>query len=181
MSLHKLSACGRVDYLVRHTCCGDVERAADTPLSAYYSASGYPPGRWAGAGLAGLNDGHGVTGLVDEAGMDRLFSLGRDPAIARALGKNWAVQKSTPQRIAARIAALPAQSDADRAAAIETIETQERGRRMPLAVSGFDLTFTVLAASRRARHATGAPTNTLDRCTNVTEFAIAVRNRHPKD
>ncbi|MGH8891021.1 MAG: MobF family relaxase, partial [Acidothermaceae bacterium] len=143
MSLHKLSAGGGVDYLLRHTCCGDVERAADTPLSAYYTASGYPPGRWAGAGLAGLHDGHGITGLVDEAGMDRLFSLGRDAANAAALGKNWAVQKSTPQRVAARIAALPAQSQAERAAAIETIATQERGRRMPLAVSGFDLTFTV--------------------------------------
>ena len=112
-------------------------------MSAYYTASGHPPGRWAGAGLAGLNDGRGITGLVDEAGMDRLFSLGRDPVTADALGKNWPVQKSTPQRIAARIAALPAQSGAERAAAIVAIETQERGRRMPLAVSGFDLTFTV--------------------------------------
>jgi conjugative relaxase-like TrwC/TraI family protein len=143
MSLHKLSAGGGVDYLLRHTCCGDVERAADIPLSAYYTASGYPPGRWLGAGLAGLNAGHGIGGLVDDAGMDRLFSLGRDPVTAAALGKNWAVQKTTPQRIAARIAALPPQSEADRAAAIAAIETQERGRRMPLAVSGFDLTFTV--------------------------------------
>jgi hypothetical protein len=35
MSLHKLSAGGGVTYLLRHTCCGDVERAADTPLSAW--------------------------------------------------------------------------------------------------------------------------------------------------
>jgi conjugative relaxase-like TrwC/TraI family protein len=143
MSLHKLSAGGGVDYLLRHTCCGDVERAADTPLSAYYTASGYPPGRWLGAGLAGLNDGHGIGGLVDEQGMDRLFSLSLDPATAAALGKNWAVQKTTAQRVTDRIAALPAQSDAERAAAIASIEEQERGRRMPLAVSGFDLTFTV--------------------------------------
>jgi conjugative relaxase-like TrwC/TraI family protein len=144
MSLHKLSAGGGVTYLLRHTCCGDVERAADTPLSAYYTASGYPPGRWLGAGLPGLAGGGGVTGLIDETGMDRLFSLGLDPVTQAPLGKVWALHKTATQRIAARVAALPGgATEADRDAAVAVIEVEENRKRTPIAVSGFDLTLTV--------------------------------------
>src|SRR5665213_473286 len=144
MSLHKLSAGGGVTYLLRHTCCGDVERAADTPLSAYYTASGYPPGRWLGAGLPGLAAGAGVVGLIDETGMDRLFSLGLDPVTQAPLGKAWALHKTATQRIAARIVALPGDlPKLDRDAAVARIEVEEQRRRTPIACSGFDLTFTV--------------------------------------
>ncbi len=144
MSLHKLSAGGGVTYLLRHTCCGDVERAAETPLSAYYTASGYPPGRWLGAGLPGLAAGAGVHGLIDETRMDRLFSLGLDPVTQAPLGKAWALHKTATQRIAARVAALPGElRDADRGAVVARIEAEEQRRRTPIPVSGFDLTFTV--------------------------------------
>ena len=144
MSLHKLSAGGGVTYLLRHTCCGDVERAAETPLSAYYTASGYPPGRWLGAGLPGLAGGAGVDGLIDETGMGRLFGLGLDPVTEQPLGKAWALHKTATQRIAARVAALPGElPDADRGAVVGRIEAEEQRRRTPIAVSGFDLTFTV--------------------------------------
>ena len=144
MSLHKLSAGGGVTYLLRHTCCGDVERAAETPLSAYYTASGYPPGRWLGAGLPGLAGGAGVDGLIDETGMERLFGLGLDPVTEQPLGKAWALHKTATQRIAARIVALPADlPKPDRDAAIARIEAEEQRRRTPIACSGFDLTFTV--------------------------------------
>ena len=144
MSLHKLSAGGGVTYLLRHTCCGDVERAAQMPLSAYYTADGYPPGRWLGAGLDGLNGGAGLGGLVDEAGMERLFSLGLDPVTQVPLGKAWALHKTVTQRIAARVAAMPGElPDTDRAAVVAGIETEEQRRRTPIACSGFDLTFTV--------------------------------------
>ncbi len=144
MSLHKLSAGGGVTYLLRHTCCGDVERAADTPLSAYYTASGYPPGRWLGAGLPGLAAGAGVSGVIDEVGMERLFGLGLDPVTQAPLGKAWALHKTATERIATRVAALPAVlTDTDRAPAIVRIETEEQRRRTPIACSGFDLTFTV--------------------------------------
>src|SRR5476649_710388 len=140
MSLHKLSAGGGVTYLLRHTCCGDMERAADTPLSAYYTASGYPPGRWLGAGLHGLSAGAGVSGLIDETGMERLFSLGLDPVTQVPLGKAWALHKTATQRIAARVAALPGElPDADRGAVVARIETEELRRRTPIPVSGFDL------------------------------------------
>jgi conjugative relaxase-like TrwC/TraI family protein len=144
MSLHKLSAGDGVTYLLRHTCCGDVERAADMPLSAYYTASGYPPGRWLGAGLAGLNRGAGLDGWVDEVGMQRLFWLGLDPVTHAPLGRAWPLHKSASERIAARIVALPADlPKADRVAAIAVIEAEESRRRTPIAVSGFDLTLTV--------------------------------------
>ncbi|HEY5200001.1 MAG TPA: MobF family relaxase, partial [Acidothermaceae bacterium] len=144
MSLHKLSAGDGVNYLLRHTCCGDVERAADMPLSAYYTASGYPPGRWMGAGLAGLNRGAGLDGLVDEVGMQRLFWLGLDPVTHRPLGRAWPLHKTASERIAARIVALPADlPKADRVAAIAVIEAEENRKRTPIAVSGFDLTLTV--------------------------------------
>ena len=90
MSLHKLSAGGGVTYLLRHTCCGDVQRAAQMPLSAYYTADGYPPGRWLGAGLDGLNRGAGLDGLVDEVGMERLFGLGLDPVTEGTVGQELA-------------------------------------------------------------------------------------------
>ena len=93
--------------------------------------------------LAGLNDGKGVRGVVDEPDMDRLFSLGLDPVNERALGKNWPVHKTATQRIELRVAALPPLPAADRAAAVAAIGVEEHGRRTPVAVSGFDLTFTV--------------------------------------
>jgi conjugative relaxase-like TrwC/TraI family protein len=115
MSLHRLSAGAGVAYLLRHTCAGDAERTAGQPLSAYYLASGYPPGRWIGAGLAGLADGNGVPteSLVDEQGMNRLYGQGIDPVTGAALGR--------------RFPTYPPQGD----------------RPRPGAVSGFDLTFTV--------------------------------------
>ena len=54
MSMHRLSAGSGYQYLLRHTAAGDVQRLAGTPLTAYYTASGYPPGRWLGGGLTGL-------------------------------------------------------------------------------------------------------------------------------
>src|SRR4051794_4881063 len=54
MSMHRLSAGSGYQYLLRHTASGDVQRLAGTPLTTYYTASGYPPGRWLGGGLTGL-------------------------------------------------------------------------------------------------------------------------------
>src|ERR1019366_5829518 len=109
MSLHKLSAGGGVDYLLKHTCCGDASRDAATPLSAYYIASGYPPGRWMGRGLAGAASGRGISGVVEEEAMSRLFGLGLDPGTGDALGGLWRVHKTAAQRIAQRIHDLPAE------------------------------------------------------------------------
>jgi hypothetical protein len=59
MSPHRLSAGAGYQYLLRHTACGDVQRAMDTPLTSYYTASGYPPGRWLDR-LAEFDGGRGM-------------------------------------------------------------------------------------------------------------------------
>jgi conjugative relaxase-like TrwC/TraI family protein len=144
MSLHKLSAGGGVDYLLKHTCCGDAARDAATPLSAYYTASGYPPGRWMGRGLSGVAAGRGITGVVGEEAMTRLFALGLDPVTGGALGGLWRVHLTAAQRIAQRIHDLPAGlTTTDRAAEIARIGEHENARNTPIAVTGFDLTFTL--------------------------------------
>ena len=57
MSMARLSAGAGYRYLLRYTAAGDAARPQATALVDYYAATGYPPGRWLGSGLAGLNDG----------------------------------------------------------------------------------------------------------------------------
>ena len=60
MSMARLSAGAGYRYLLRHTAAGDAVRPGSTPLAEYYAATGYPPGRWLGSGLAGLAAGEGL-------------------------------------------------------------------------------------------------------------------------
>jgi TrwC relaxase len=189
MSIHRLSAGAGYQYLLRHTASGDVGRLAGTPLTAYYTASGYPPGRWLGSGLASL----GATTAVDQPGrrieaptrvdpppasgakraaggspgavasdmasepgglasgsvvteeqMSRLYGSGEHPITADRLGARYLVHRGTEQRIADRVARLPGGlPDRERTSAVAGIEAEERRRRTPSAVAGFDLTFTM--------------------------------------
>lgn len=146
MSLHRLSAGAGYSYLTRHTACGDVARAAATPLTAYYTEAGYPPGRWFGSGLAGLGEGCGLPGgsPVSEEQMGALYGAGRDPLTGEPLGRPYLVFAPLAERIATKVAALPDDLEpARRAEQIDAIEKDERRRRTPGAVAGFDLTFTV--------------------------------------
>ena len=104
MSLHRLSAGAGYTYLLRHTACGDVQRAAATPLTAYYTEAGYPPGRWYGAGLSGLADGRGLaTGaIVTEQQMAAVYGAGRDPVTGVGLGKAYPTFAPLAERIATR-------------------------------------------------------------------------------
>ena len=115
MSVHRLSAGSGFRYLLRDTASSDVHRGPELPLTEYYAASGNPPGRWAGAGLAGLAGGHGVPAgtLVSESAMSAVFGHAADPVTREPLGR-----------------AFPNRVDAD-------------GVRRPSGVAGFDLTFTV--------------------------------------
>ncbi len=146
MTIHRLSAGAGYRYLLRHTACGDLDRAADTPLTAYYTASGYPPGRWTGAGLAGLADGVGLPSgaAVDEGAMAALFGAGHDPVSGEPLGRAYPTYRSVDERIAARVAALPAALTIEqRTTVTDQIQAAEAGRpASPGAVAGFDLTFT---------------------------------------
>ncbi len=110
----RLSAGSGYRYLLRNTAVGDAEQSSTTPLTDYYAASGNPPGRWVGAGLAGLATGGGlpVGSRVSEEPLRRVFA-GRDPVTGARLGRGF-----------------------------PTYSAHEGGKPRH-AVAGFDLTFTV--------------------------------------
>ncbi|MDT5024656.1 MAG: hypothetical protein QOE61_1082 [Micromonosporaceae bacterium] len=53
MTIHKLTAGDGYAYLTRQVASAD-ERRAGQDLAGYYTATGTPPGRWLGAGIADL-------------------------------------------------------------------------------------------------------------------------------
>jgi conjugative relaxase-like TrwC/TraI family protein len=114
MSMARLSAGAGYRYLLRHTAAGDAARPQATPLVDYYASTGYPPGRWLGTGLTGLNEGAGIPpgSVVTEQALAALYA-GRDPVTEHPLGRPSATY-----------------------AAVD-------GRARRHAVAGFDLTFTV--------------------------------------
>ena len=62
-------------YLIRSVAAHDGHLAPGASLAAYYTASGQPPGRWAGKGARRL----AVTGTVTEEQMRSLFGEGLHP------------------------------------------------------------------------------------------------------
>jgi conjugative relaxase-like TrwC/TraI family protein len=143
LSIHRLSAGDGYRYLLRHTAAGDIDRPAASTLKSYYAASGYPPGRWLGSGLAGVAGGRLTPGAdVTEAQMANLYGRGLDPVTGAALGRPYPVYRTRAQRVADRTARLDdSLSPQQRAAAVSRIEAEEGRRRTPCAVAGFDLTF----------------------------------------
>lgn len=142
-----------VDYLIRHVASADgrpvgVSPAAASPLTRYYAAGGYPPGRWFGAGLVGLAGGEGVAAgsEVSEVAMRALFEDGRDPVTRVSLMRRASASyPSRAERIDRRVhrltAAAPDMLAEQRAAAIAKIRDEERRNIGQRVVHGFDLTF----------------------------------------
>lgn len=75
MTIHVLHAGDGYLYLIRSVAVHDGRLAPGSSLSAYYLASGQPPGRWAGLAAAQL----GVGGAVTEEQMKALFGEGLHP------------------------------------------------------------------------------------------------------
>lgn len=130
-------------YLIDSVAVGDGQRDPARALTSYYDEAGTPPGRWLGAGLPGLGDGAiGAGDRVTEEQLARLLGQGRDPVTGRPLGRAFPSRPSLADRVAARLADLPADLDgqarADAEAAIRAEETARRTRR---AVAGYDFTF----------------------------------------
>jgi conjugative relaxase-like TrwC/TraI family protein len=88
VSIKRMSAGDGYRYLMRTVVAGDGVRDMSSPLTRYYTESGNPPGRWLGAGLAGLNGGHGLEAdsIASEEQMFRLFGMGNDPVSGEQLG-----------------------------------------------------------------------------------------------
>src|SRR5690348_1866583 len=99
------------EYLMSSVARGDDAAASAQPLTRYYLESGTPPGRFLGAGLAGLADGTGVAAgtEVSEEALWWLLGMMSDPVTGQPLGRRpQRLPASLGQRIADRIAALPA-------------------------------------------------------------------------
>jgi conjugative relaxase-like TrwC/TraI family protein len=112
------------EYLMSSVVRGDGAAAPGSPLTRYYAESGTPPGRWLGAGLAGLDDGRGLApgSVVTEEGLWRMLGLLADPITGDPLG------------------ARPPRSSTAAATSQPACVSKSAGR---LPVAGFDLTFSV--------------------------------------
>ena len=88
-------------------------------LAAYYAADGTPPGRFLGAGLAGLANGAGIESgtVVTEEALWRMLGMLQDPVTGEPLGQIPRTQPAT------------------------VIDRFGRQRKVPKTVAGFDLTF----------------------------------------
>ncbi|WAX55112.1 relaxase domain-containing protein [Jatrophihabitans cynanchi] len=76
-------------YLIESVARGDGAADRSSPLTRYYAETGTPPGRFLGAGLAGVNDGEGVAeGTVcSEEMLFNLLGLCADPVTGRPIGR----------------------------------------------------------------------------------------------
>ena len=75
MTIHVLHAGDGYLYLIRSVAAHDGRLAPGSSLAAYYTASGQPPGQWAGKGARRL----AVAGTVTEEQMRSLFGEGLHP------------------------------------------------------------------------------------------------------
>ena len=119
VSIRKISLGSGYRYLMSSVARGDVQGLASSPLTRYYAESGTPPGRFLGAGLAGLTDGHGVKpgATVTEEHLFRMLGMLQDPVTGAQLGRP------------------------PRATGTTYIDRAGRARKPSRPVAGFDLTF----------------------------------------
>ncbi len=149
VSIRRLSLGSGYRYLMESVAAGDGAASQSSSLTRYYAELGTPPGRFLGAGLAGLDGGRGVAAgtVVGEEHLFNLLGLCADPVTGEPLGRAPNTQpKSLRQRIAGRVAELPGSlTESERAARVARIEAseRERERRLTRPVAGFDLTFSV--------------------------------------
>jgi conjugative relaxase-like TrwC/TraI family protein len=90
-----MSAGDGYSYFMKSVASGDVDRPMSTPLTRYYTETGTPPGRWAGAGVESLGSAELgrllMGGPVTEEQMARLAGKGLDPVTGEQLGRAYPV------------------------------------------------------------------------------------------
>ncbi len=145
VSMRKVSPGDGYKYLLRSVVAGDGNRSLSTPLTRYYAEVGTPPGRWLGSGLGAMGRGELQLGApVHESQLALLIGLGRDPITGEKLGRAFPHYVGADARIAARIAEISDDFDAnDRDAEIARFEAEEGAGRRRRPVAGFDFTFSV--------------------------------------
>ena len=100
MTLHKLTAGDGYTYLTRQVAAFDATERGHTGLGDYYAQRGESPGRWAGAGLTGL-EGVSAGDPVGEMQMAALFGAGRHPDADRLESEALAAGRAAKQARAA--------------------------------------------------------------------------------
>lgn len=147
VSMRVMSAGYGYKYLLQSVAAGDGHRPLTTPLIAYYTEKGTPPGYWIGTGVHGLGTPDQRIepgGTVTENHLRRLLGQGHDPLTNDPLGLPYFRHKTVEERIAARIEHLdPDLSTDERSAAAERIEADEHQRGTRRVVAGYDYTFSV--------------------------------------
>lgn len=100
MGMHKLLAGDGYAYLTRQVAADDARLGPGEPSVAYYEATGTPPGRWIGSGLAGRrhDDRHRLRpgDVVTEVGMAVVFRDGCDPVTGAGLGRSYVERRVRP-------------------------------------------------------------------------------------
>ena len=119
MSIRRMTLGTGYRYLMSSVARGDQAGPTTSPLSAYYTAAGTPPGRFLGAGLASLDEGRGVAvgSTVTEEHLWRMLGMLQDPATGQALGRAPGAERTA------------------------YVGPGRRARRQSKTVAGFDLTF----------------------------------------
>lgn len=94
LSIHKMVGAEGFRYLTRHVAVHDGAAPAGQSPTAYYAATGNPPGRWVGRGVEALG-GAGlrvrVGDRVHERALEAIFRDGRDPLTAEPIGRRLKV------------------------------------------------------------------------------------------
>src|SRR6478752_5972230 len=88
MSIRRMTLGAGFRYLMSSVARAD-ESGPAFGLTGYYAAHGTPPGRFLGAGLAGLDDGTGVEAgsIVTEEQLWRMLGMLQDPVTGQPLGR----------------------------------------------------------------------------------------------
>lgn len=178
MTVHKITAGDGYTYLTRQVAAGDSGPARGRPAAEYYTATGNPPGVWAGHGRAAL----GVSRQVSEEQTTALFGLGLHPdaeAImaqyrrehitagmsdlqlkrvnerareAASLGRAFPAYKDLgpfDERVAVRLEAIRRETGREPTDVEVKKVKREEERRQRRAVAGFDLVFTPVSSVSR--------------------------------
>jgi conjugative relaxase-like TrwC/TraI family protein len=149
VSIRRMTLGSGYRYLISSVAQSDGASQKASALTRYYAESGTPPGRFLGAGLAGLNNGNGVPAgsHVTEEQLFNMLGMLADPITGQPIGRPPRVQKASySERVQGRIQTETyGLSSAERAERIAQIRLDERAAESKIsrAVAGFDLTFSV--------------------------------------
>lgn len=140
-----LSAGEGYRYLLKSIAAGDAGRDLAVSLTRYYTEAGTPPGIWLGTGLTGLEDSAVADGaVVTEDQLRHLMGRGEHPTTGEQLGRAYFAFKPLRERVKIRTGRLSDDLNAEqREAAVANIVREEKERKRPRTVAGYDYTFSV--------------------------------------